>query len=143
MRFPVWGSKCQEICLHISWKKICLSRGTDDNEGNETQASECLQKGDVSKFTAFQAFLRCVWCFCCCRCFVSFSTYLFGCVGSWMRHAGFSLNNAGSFIAVCKFSCSATCGILVPSLGMEPVSSALQGGFFITGPPAKSRVFVF
>ena len=36
------------------------------------------------------------------------------------------------------FSCPAACGILVPWLGIEPVSSALQGGFFTTGPPGKS-----
>lgn len=38
---------------------------------------------------------------------------------------------------------SSTCaqllpGILVPGPGMEPISSALQGGFLITGPPGKS-----
>ena len=35
------------------------------------------------------------------------------------------------------FGCKA-CGALVPWSGIEPASSALQGGFLTTGPPAKS-----
>ena len=30
------------------------------------------------------------------------------------------------------------CGILVPRPGIEPASSALEGGFLTTGPPGKS-----
>ena len=30
------------------------------------------------------------------------------------------------------------CGILVPWPGIEPMTSALQGGFLTTGPPRKS-----
>ena len=33
-------------------------------------------------------------------------------------------------------------GILVPPLGTEPTSVALQGGFLTTGPPGKSRQYV-
>ena len=35
-------------------------------------------------------------------------------------------------------TCSAAGGVLVPWLGIEPVSPALQGGFLTTGPPGKS-----
>ena len=34
-------------------------------------------------------------------------------------------------------SCSASCGILVPILGIEPTFPAFQGGFLTTGPPGK------
>ena len=36
-------------------------------------------------------------------------------------------------------SCPAACGILVPGLGIEPVSPVLAGGFLTTGPPGKSQ----
>ena len=44
-------------------------------------------------------------------------------------------------IAVCWPSCSTACGILVPRAGIEPTSSALQGGFLTTGPPGESQIF--
>ena len=34
-------------------------------------------------------------------------------------------------------SCSVACGILVPRPGIEPMSSALAGGFLTTGPLGK------
>ena len=36
-------------------------------------------------------------------------------------------------------SCPTVCGILVSRLGIKPASSALKGGFLITGPPGKSQ----
>ena len=38
----------------------------------------------------------------------------------------------------CGLSSSATCGILVPRLGIQPVSPTLQGRFVTAGPPRKS-----
>ena len=49
----------------------------------------------------------------------------------------------GSAAVVRGLSCPAACGILVPRPGMEPVSPALEGGFFTTGPPGKSCKFYF
>ena len=40
-------------------------------------------------------------------------------------------------------SSSSACGILVPRPGIEPMSSALQGGFLTTGPPEKSPIQTF
>ncbi|XP_043330359.1 phosphoinositide 3-kinase regulatory subunit 6 isoform X3 [Cervus canadensis] len=40
-------------------------------------------------------------------------------------------------------SSSSACGILVPQPGIEPMSSALQGGFLTTGPPEKSPIQTF
>ena len=45
---------------------------------------------------------------------------------------------AVSVVAMHGLTCSTACGILVPRLGMEPMSSALQGRFSTTGPPGKS-----
>ena len=39
-------------------------------------------------------------------------------------------------------SCPAACGILVPQQGIEPASPAFEGGFFTTGLPGKSLLFV-
>ena len=36
-------------------------------------------------------------------------------------------------------TCPAACGILVPLPEIKPVSPALEGGFFTTGPPGKSQ----
>ena len=44
----------------------------------------------------------------------------------------------GSVVAVLRLSCLAACGILVPWLGIDPVSPALHGGFLTTGTPEKS-----
>lgn len=39
--------------------------------------------------------------------------------------------------AVRGLSCPVACGILVSQIRIEPVCSALQGGFLITGSPGK------
>ena len=46
------------------------------------------------------------------------------------------------FIAARGLSCPVVCGILVPRPEIEPMSPALEGGFFTTGLPEKSR-FLF
>ena len=51
-----------------------------------------------------------------------------------LRHMGFSLVVARGL----RLSCPVACGILVPRPGIEPMSSALEGGFLTTGPPGKS-----
>ena len=40
-------------------------------------------------------------------------------------------------------SCPVACGILVPGLGIEPVSPVLAGGFLTSGPQGKSPKYVF
>ena len=45
----------------------------------------------------------------------------------------------GSLVVVCGLSCSAAPGMLVPWSEIEPVSPALEGRFFTTGPPGKSQ----
>ena len=47
--------------------------------------------------------------------------------------------HASSVVVACGLSCPAAFGILVPWPGIEPASPALQGGFFTTGWPGKSR----
>ena len=49
-----------------------------------------------------------------------------------------SLWCAGSRVVAWGLSCPAACGTLVPWPGIEPVSLALEGRFFTTGPPGKS-----
>ena len=44
-----------------------------------------------------------------------------------------------SLVVVNGLSCSVACGILVPQLGFEPKSPALQGRFLTTGLPGKSQ----
>ena len=44
-----------------------------------------------------------------------------------------------SLLVTPGLSCPSACGILVPQPGIEPASSALQGGFLTTGPPGKSQ----
>ena len=61
----------------------------------------------------------------------------FGCTGSLLQYMGCSL------FAVCRLSCPMACGLLVPWLGTEPSSPALEGGFFTTGPPGKSQEVTF
>ena len=41
-----------------------------------------------------------------------------------------------------RLSCSAVVGFLIPWLGIEPVSPALQGGLLTTGLPGKSLCIV-
>ena len=43
----------------------------------------------------------------------------------------------GSVVVLHWLSCSWACGILVPWLGMEPISPALQGSFLTTRLPGK------
>ena len=43
-----------------------------------------------------------------------------------------------TWVVAHRHSCSTACGILVPWPGMKLMSTALQGGFFTTGPPRKS-----
>ena len=45
-------------------------------------------------------------------------------------HGTEALECTGSIVVAHGLSYSATCGILVPWLGIEPISPALQGGFF-------------
>ena len=49
-----------------------------------------------------------------------------------------ALEFMSSAVAACGLSWSAACGILAPSPGFEPVSSALEGRFLCTEPPGKS-----
>ena len=55
---------------------------------------------------------------------------------------GLWLRCSGSVLAVQRLSCSAACGVLVPSREIKPTSPASKGGFLITGPPGKSQVLV-
>ena len=48
----------------------------------------------------------------------------------------------GSAAVVCRLSYFAAYGILVPWPGIESMSPALQDGFFTTGPPGKSHLFL-
>ena len=54
--------------------------------------------------------------------------------GAW----ALSLRHVSSVVVACGLSCPEACGILVPLPGIEPMSPALEGGFFTTGPPGKS-----
>ena len=53
------------------------------------------------------------------------------------------LQAGGSGVALCGFSCPATCGILVPWPGIKPVFLVLQGGFLTTVPPGKSLLCIY
>ena len=48
------------------------------------------------------------------------------------------LLHARSLVVAYGLSRPAACGILVPPLGIKPVSPALEGGLLTTGPPGKS-----
>ena len=77
---------------------------------------------------------------------------LFGCIGSWLRHARLLCHVGsllwcrdslvvGSVVMAWELSCSTTCRtwrILVPWLWIKPASPTLQGRFLTTGPPRKS-----
>ena len=87
-------------------------------------------------------------------------SFFFGCAGSLLWHVGFSSCGmqvpecADSVVVVRRLSscsthglgCPVAHGILVPQPGIEPASSALEGGFFFflegrfltTGPQGKS-----
>ena len=49
------------------------------------------------------------------------------------------LGLTGFLVALYWLSCPGACAVLVPHPGMEPISPVLQGEFFTTGSPAKSR----
>ena len=53
--------------------------------------------------------------------------------GTW----ALSLRHSSSAVEARGLS-PAACGVLVPRLGIEPVSPALEGALFTTGPPGKS-----
>ena len=55
--------------------------------------------------------------------------------GTW----ALQLRQVGSVVVARGLSCPAACGILVPRPEIEPASSALEGGFFTTGPPGESQ----
>ena len=62
-----------------------------------------------------------------------------GCVGSVVCGTRARLLRCVSAVVVARgLSCPAACGILVARPGIEPASPALEGRFFITGPPGKS-----
>ena len=52
-------------------------------------------------------------------------------------HRLFLMSTWASLVALCGFNCLPTCGILVPGLGIEPTSPALEGGFLTTGPAGE------
>ena len=58
---------------------------------------------------------------------------LFGCVVSWLWHAGFFL------VIAHGLSRLVACGILVPQPEIEPASPALEGIFLTTGSAEKSQ----
>ena len=49
------------------------------------------------------------------------------------------MSSRASGVVAHRLSCPATCGILVPGSGIEPVSPALAGRFLTIGPPGKSQ----
>jgi len=49
----------------------------------------------------------------------------------------------GLAVAAQRLNCSLECGILVPRLGIKPVSPALEDRFLTTGQPGKSPVLYF
>ena len=48
-----------------------------------------------------------------------------------------------SLVAEHEVSCLASCGILVPQSGIEPISPTLGGGFLTTGSPGESQEISF
>ena len=62
-----------------------------------------------------------------------------GSVGSVVGGTWALLLKCASSVVVSRgLSSSPACGILVPQPGIEPMSPALEGGFFTTGPLGKS-----
>ena len=53
------------------------------------------------------------------------------------------LQSSGSIVVVHGLSRSAACGIFLDQIFIEPVSPALAGRFFSTGPPGKPSVGKF
>ena len=82
--------------------------------------------------------------FCLCWSFLRHSGFLqlwhkgLCCCREWaLEHMDSVIAALSSLVVVCVFTCPMACGILVPRPGIEPVSSALEGGFLTTGPPGK------
>ena len=48
----------------------------------------------------------------------------------------------GSIVAICGFSCSVACGILVSRPGIKSMFPALRGKFLTIEPPGKSPIFL-
>ena len=67
--------------------------------------------------------------------------FSFSSCGSWAPgHMGSVVCSMQALsVVACRLSCPAACGILVPRPRIEPMSPALEGRFFTTGPPGKSR----
>ena len=59
------------------------------------------------------------------------SCLFFDCIGSSLWHTSLE-------VAAHRLNCPVACGILVFPPGIEPASSALEGGFLTAGPPGKS-----
>ena len=87
--------------------------------------------------------------FCCCMGFslvVACGFSLSSCGARAPEHVGsvvcgtraLALRRASSVVVARGLSCPTACGILVPQPEIEPVSPALEGRFFTTGPPGKS-----
>ena len=82
--------------------------------------------------------------FCLCWSFLRHSGFLQllhkgpSCCREWaLEHMVSVIAVLSSLLVMCVFSCPMARGILVPRPGIEPGSSALEGGFLTTGPPGK------
>ena len=70
--------------------------------------------------------------------------FIFGCAGSWLPHRllygwgarALGRGASGAAAHTHRLRCSEARG-LFPTAGIEPVSSALAGGFFTTEPPER------
>ena len=77
------------------------------------------------------------------------SIFLNICLLIWLHQVlvaarGIFIVSRGIFCTVAHgISCSKACRILVPPLGIEPTSPALNGRFLTTGPPTKSSTHGF
>ena len=65
-----------------------------------------------------------------------------GCAGSMLQTQALCCAVQTSLAVARGLSCPMACGILVPQPGIEPMSPALEGGFFMSGPPGKSQEFL-
>ena len=65
-----------------------------------------------------------------------------GCAGSMLQTQALCCAVQTSLVVAQGLSCPMACGILVPQPGIEPLSPAWDGGFFMSGPPGKSQEFL-
>ena len=65
-------------------------------------------------------------------------TYLFGCIVSTFSMGDCLLGSQFSLVVTHRLGCPMAGGILVPRLGIKPMSPALEGRFLTTGPPGTS-----